>query len=827
MDNINFGIDLGTTNSGIGKFLSGKVNLYKNPVGFKDTLPSVIAYRNTRILVGDKARELTTVQPENVFSSFKRKMGTDHQYFVPATQETKTAIDFSTLILKELLNFTGEEQPTAAVITIPASFDTVQSNATKTAGYQAGLKEVILLQEPIAACLAYANTQQMEIDAKKMWLVYDFGGGTFDVALVGIDERELKVIDHEGNNFLGGLDLDNLMLEHIFCPILEKELGEEKLWKKMVNAEESKYYKLFVELLYKAEEAKKELSLKEKVFVEIEVESKFLEFEITRQRFNELIHPKVEETIKLTKNLLEKNHISNDLIERIILVGGTTYIPYIKEVLQDNFNTKVDSEIDPTVAIMVGASYYAGTKNKQLQTPTVDEDPDQKIEKIEGIKLVYEVNSQDSEELLTGFVPNEFSGYYRIIRTDGGFDTGLIGFHSKFNEFVNLLPKTINFFNVKIFDKQQVLVFEQDKVAINHGIYNISGQPLPNDICLEVDDNLGTTFLERIFRKNDILPLSKKIYKTISKTILQQSDEKLIINIVEGKAETSPESNLCIGYIEINAKDLSANLMKGTDIEIDFDISESRDLAINVYISAINLEITQVFNASSKQVSLPKISTALEKALVNIDDELEVLKFEAEGEVIIYKLNAIRVEVIELLKELIDLEDDLVTDKIFNVDERKRKALKSYDELVRSKHIIAEINEYQQVKSEIKDELLIKPNLKVEQTFNHIVKSEQQFLNTNQLSIIRSKIKELQKIAHELYYQNDESYVELFYYYAMMGLEFYGNESQAKKYIETGEMAIEKSNYPELKAVINSLYNLLKVKPKNYFEDQNGTLGLK
>jgi len=828
MENINFGIDLGTTNSGIGKFQAGKVNIYKNPVGFRDTLPSVIAYRNARILVGDKARELTSVQPENVFSSFKRKMGSEHTFHVPATQENKTAIDFSALVLKELINFVGDEKPSAAVITIPASFDTIQSNATKSAGYNAGLQEVLLLQEPIAACLAYANTQNISIDESKNWLVYDFGGGTFDVALVSINNRELKVIDHEGNNFLGGLDIDNLILEHLFCPVLEKELGTENLWKQMVSAEKGIYSKLFFELLYRAEEAKKELSIKESVFVELELDlaSKFIEFEITRQQFNELIHPKVDETVKLTKRLLEKNNISNQQVERIILVGGTTYIPYVKEYLHQEFESTVDSSIDPTTAIIVGASYYAGTKNKQNLSTQVAEIKEDLPAKLQDVKLVYEVNSQDNEELLTGFVPNEFSGYYRVTRTDGGFDTGLISFHSKFNEFLKLVPKTSNFFNVKIFDKHQILVFEKENLSINHGIYNISGQPLPNDICLEVDDTLGTTYLERVFRKNDILPLSKKLYKTISKTILKNSGEKLIINIVEGKAETSPASNLCIGYLEINSEDLSANLLKGTDIEIDFDISESRDLTVNIYIGAINLEISQVFNASAKQVSITKLRLELEKSLTNIDYEIEEFSNNHQED-IADRLNDVRIEIIELLKALIDIEDDLVTDKIYNIDERKRKAFQVYDDLVRRKNVIAEIEEYQAYKMEIKEDLLLKPNPKIEHVFNNIIKNEAQFLNSNQTSIIKSKTKELQKISQEIYYQHDEAYVNLFYQYAYKDISEYSNESIAKKHILNGERAVKEVKYAELKAIISALYHLLKVKPRDYFEDKNGTLGLK
>ncbi|QPH38077.1 Hsp70 family protein [Pedobacter endophyticus] len=824
MENINFGIDLGTTNSGIGKFYQGKVNIFKNPVGFRDTLPSVVAYRNSRILVGDKARELISVQPENVFSSFKRKMGSEHIYAVPAINENKTAINFSELVLRELINFVGDDKPTAAVITIPASFDTIQSNATKTAGYNAGLQEIVLLQEPIAACLAYANLQNIPINEDKTWLVYDFGGGTFDVALVNINNRELKVMDHEGNNFLGGLDIDNLMVEHILCPVLESELGISDLWKQIVGTEDSPYKKLFFELLYRAEEAKKELSIKESAFVELDIDSKFIELEITRQRFNELIHPKVIETITLTNRLLQKNSISKHQIERIILVGGTTYIPYVKTTLQKEFATIVDSSIDPTTAIIVGASYYAGTKTRQLSTSITDEKEVQTM--LNDVKLAYEVNSQDDDELLVALVPNEFSGYYRITRSDGGFDTGLITFHSRFTEFLKLIPKNSNFFNVKIFDKYQNLVYEKENLVINHGIYNITGQPLPNDICLEIDDSLGTTYLEKIFRKNDILPLSKKLYKTISKPILKDSGEKLIINIVEGRAETSPASNLCIGYLEIKSEMLSANLLKGTDIEIDFEISESRDLTVNVFIGAIDLEITEVFNASAKQVSPSKIQHELENSLINVDEEL-LSSHHQEYSPTIDQLNDVRLEIIDLLRELIEIEGDLVTDRIYNIDERKRKVFQIYDDLVRRKHLLAEIDNYQTSKMEVKESLLLKPNPRIEGLFNKVIKNEAQFLNSNQLSLIKSKTKELDKISNEIYYQEDESYINLFYFYAYRELNEYADEKLARNFINGGEKAIAEANYKELRGIINGLYSLLKEKPKNYFDDKDGTLGLK
>jgi molecular chaperone DnaK len=136
---INFGIDLGTTNSLIARFNKGVVEVFKNPIGFKETLPSVVAFRNDAIIVGDQARTYAERDPKSVASRFKRKMGTTETISIRALKASKTPVELSAFVLKELKSFmhTGET-PEAAVITIPASFDTIQSNATKQAGLQAG-----------------------------------------------------------------------------------------------------------------------------------------------------------------------------------------------------------------------------------------------------------------------------------------------------------------------------------------------------------------------------------------------------------------------------------------------------------------------------------------------------------------------------------------------------------------------------------------------------------------------------------------------------------------------------------------------------------------
>jgi len=252
MGNINFGIDLGTTNSGIGLYKNGKAVLLKNPVGFRETLPSVVAFKGERILVGDKANEQLLSNPAIVFSSFKRRMGTAEKFPISDTGKETYPVELSALVLKELFNFSLDGKVESAVITIPASFDTIQSNATKEAGYRSGLREVVLLQEPIAACLAYSNENDLKIEEEKKWLVYDFGGGTFDAAIVKINSRELKVLDNKGNNFLGGVDLDLKILAEIIIPKLTAQTDLEDIWNRINDSENIPYQKLGKYLLYQA-----------------------------------------------------------------------------------------------------------------------------------------------------------------------------------------------------------------------------------------------------------------------------------------------------------------------------------------------------------------------------------------------------------------------------------------------------------------------------------------------------------------------------------------------------------------------------------------------
>lgn len=828
MKTVNFGIDLGTTNSLISKYENGELVMFNNPLGLKQTLSSAVAYRKNRIIVGDKARELLERDPLNVFTCFKRKMGTSETYFVPNLNKNVAPIELSALVLQELKNFihTGETA-NEVVITIPSSFDTIQSNATKTAGLNAGFKKVYLLQEPVAASLAFANNNnnnnKLDLEDAKKWLIYDFGGGTFDVALLEIDAREINVLDNEGDNFLGGLDIDNLLIEKHIVPFLENELNECNLWQKFLT-KDSEYQKLYYELLFKAEEAKKELSVFNSVEIEIDYPEKdFYEIiEVTREEFNGIIASLVKRTIDFSLQVLRNNNLQSEDIERIIMVGGTTMIPYVKEQVTNSLQIEIDTSVDPTAAVGVGAAYYAGSKPLMLKQERKETSFEEIKEEI--FQLFYEKSSKDDEELIN--VKNVYNkkGFYRITRLDGSFDTGLIAFEGDIFAYVDLLEGTINTFELKILDDQQRELFKTRSIRINQGKYNVSGQLLPQDICLEVDDiEHAETRLEAIFNKNSILPLKKNMYKTASKTVLKGSEDFLQINIVEGDDNGLPSSGLTIGYIEITGDQLDEDLIKGTDIEIEVLMSESRDITVNIFLSSTEQEFGNTFTPTERYLSKTKIEKDLYVLIESLDKELNI---HGDDYDLLSKFKKIRDELIELQIELTLLPDNDSTDKKFSIDNQKRVLTKQYDSLTRHQILDEEISNYNSLVESIKLDLEEENMESFKVKFNAIVKDEKRFLNSGNKYVLKSKIKELKSLETAIFNAKDENYAYVFLSYKYYDRD-YMNPVKANQLIEDGDKALENKDYKTLKYIVYNLYSLLpeseKEQKKEELKNKNKT----
>jgi molecular chaperone DnaK len=824
MSTINFGIDLGTTNSVIACYKNGKVEIFKNPIGQKETLPSAVGFRGERILIGDKAREYLEKDPENVFGNFKRKMGTSESFFVPTRMTTITPVDLSAMVLKELKQFVyTRESVEAAVITIPASFDTIQSNATKKAGYEAGIQEVLLLQEPIAASLAYANQTAQDANNEGQWLVYDLGGGTFDVALVRITDGEMKVVDHQGDNFFGGLDFDSRIVDRIVIPYLQQQNRFDCTEHDFKSAK-GKYNKLYLKLLLKAEEVKMQLSNREETDLEFEIEDRNgdiadINITIMRNQFESAIEDFIENTIQMINAIIKRNQLSSSSLKHVLLVGGSTYIPYVRRRIGEALGVAVNTGIDPTTAVAVGAACYAGsrTRSAQITTSIRESEKVNHNRSALSIRTAYQKMSMDTQEFFTAAIDGvDVKNYsYRIIRQDGGFDSGIRQLDTRIQEMLPLAPNIVNEFSLRILDEQQQVVpVTIDPICISHGQFSVVGQPLPNDICLEVDDQEnGVTKLDCIFEKNAILPLRRKITKRIMNTIQKGSPDRIHINIVEGSYSVSARSNLPIGSIQINGAELNRDLIKGTDVEITLEMSESRDLRITTYLLVTDQEFSNLFTPTERHVNLSRLKEEIGDLVRELNNEL-VLTNEREDYESSAQLNTL-LNAAEILKIDADLlSSDDVTDQKYQLEDRKRRISQETDRLTGHKHVSAAMAEY--INARDYAENLVKEYATPEEKkqYAKLLEGHQTISSSNSRFIVNSAEKELWHFVWPIRQRTPDELIQIFYYCLIRKNEF-KDKKKAETLIAQAERAIERKSYDELRTINSHLLGLLPPEKKN------------
>jgi len=810
---INFGIDLGTTNSAIAKFVKGEVIIFSNPQDYgRNTLPSVVSYKKDKITVGNKAKEFLEKDPKSVVGVFKRKMGTAESFKIKSINESKTPIELSAQVLKELKTFvnTGDTLD-AVVITIPASFDTIQSNATKEAGIQAGFKQVVLLQEPIAASLAYANMKKEREMKDGQWLVYDLGGGTFDVALIKIKEGEMKVLDHEGDNFLGGADFDNMIVEKLVIPKILEKYSFSNLEDEMKSAT-GKFNAKYYVLLRRAEEAKITLSSKTSAeividgFEDEEGNEVDMEIVITRSEFNELIKPNIDGTIDMIKKIITRNSLKPIDVQFTLMVGGSTYIPYVRSRVEEVLQIPANCEIDPTTAVAIGAAYYAATKPKEIEKSIT------KTKSALSIRTSFKKASKEKDELFSARITGNIDGLsYRITRDDGGFDSGIKKLPERIEEDLPLVDGAFNFFSLVVYDNQNnIVVTDIEPIGINSG-FDISGQPIPEDICLEVDDydNPGKTRLKLIFQKNSILPLrSQGISFPLNKGMIKGNDDDFIyINVLEGSHLAIPEANKGIGFMEIRGTQIKRDIAKGSDIEISISITESRDLTISVYLNMADQEFKQTFNQTLRHTKIEylkeQVEDLSEKLELEIQEATDKEDYETAG-----ALNKLKKEMETVSEETENLINDDVTDKRYQLEDKKRKIAQEIDSATKNKRIQQVKAHYFEVKEECLKMLDENGNDHERKTYNDIVAQENAFFATNSPLKIQEKSDEMHSILSRIRWRTPEFLTGIFQWCKNNQTRM-NDQTQAKSLVDAGNFAIESQNWERLSEINSGLLNLL------------------
>ncbi|MBQ3475476.1 MAG: molecular chaperone DnaK [Bacilli bacterium] len=345
------GIDLGTTNSCVSVLEGGEAKVIANPEGGRTT-PSVVAFKNGEIIVGDAAKRQMVTNPDTVYS-IKRLMGTDKK--VKANGKEYTPEEISAMILSYIKDYAESylgEKVSKAVITVPAYFNDAQRQATKNAGKIAGLEVDRIINEPTAASLAYGIDKQN--DAHTI-LVYDLGGGTFDVSILELGDGVYEVKSTSGNNKLGGDDFDNRISDYLVSEF-KKENGIDLSKDKMAMQR----------IKDASEKAKKDLSGVTSTQISLPFISQgdngplHLELNMTRAKFEELVGDLIESTLDPVRNALKDAGMTKDDIDKVIFVGGSTRIPMVTDLIKKELGKEPSKGVNPDEVVAMGAAIQGG-----------------------------------------------------------------------------------------------------------------------------------------------------------------------------------------------------------------------------------------------------------------------------------------------------------------------------------------------------------------------------------------------------------------------------------------------------------------------------------
>lgn len=815
--NIQIGIDLGTTNSSVAVNNNGAIEIVKKPGGVEYT-PSVFGFDKAgNKVVGQKAYEAyyrysSKEEEKNYKPEVKRLMGTSETFHFERADVEMNPEAISAEILKNLKEDILRKYPdfntVGAVITVPAAFSVLQSEATKRAGNLAGFKHVVLLQEPIAAAIAYGFGKT----DNENWLIYDLGGGTFDVALIASKDGALSVLGHNGDNFLGGKNIDLEIVDKVIVPKILEKFSINNF-----NKATEKYRSIFSQLKFIAESAKIELSQYDKTSILVENigmdddgKEIFLTFTFSRQEFEQLIEPMIDRTIELSKETLKEAGIKSSSVAKVILVGGPTQIPYLRQRLESDLKIAVDSSVDPLTVVARGACVF-GIGQKIPKELIEDGNPKVKNGSL-GLNLNYETLTSETEETISGVIPelqdNEEEYYVQIQSDSGSYNGQKIKLkNGKFFDTVSVEPNKTNQYWIYLFDKQGNSVsIDPDSFAITHGL-SVSGAPLPHSVGIIVVKkdhirNIAANVCERIFDKGSILPIKKVLtdYKT-SRKLIKGEENKLDITLVEGESEI-PDRNTYLCELGINGKDLPHDLPEGTPLELSVEMNESREVSVTAYIPLIDLTLKARSTSQDEAIEVKNIEYELKVQTDRAQVVSETCSTEEKN-----KLNGTINAVAHSLRSAHADEDE------------KRKANKqlkdlkmAIDRMEKEKEmpqLVKEFNESlesaEKVITELGDD---KDKVKHEEQLSQLKTEGEKAVKENDKALLIRVNEQVSELTSRAIYSNPSTWAYL-YRKLTDGSKTFINEKEAGYYIEKGRRAIEMGDVDELKRCVHNLQLLL------------------
>lgn len=629
---VDFGIDLGTTNSVISVANEGEIEIIKNNI--HEITPSMVYFdKRGRVFRGHAADQNLgrVTSAADVQAEFKREMGQKITRTFEAAGKSMSPEELSAEILKELRSAAGArfgQEPAAAVITVPAMFELPQNDATARAAKLAGFEHSMLLQEPVAAATAYGFQSDTE---KAYWLVYDYGGGTFDASIIAVRDGQLSVVRHSGDNYLGGADFERAIVDELIVPRLRDDFDFPNL--ERANEKSDKVTRGRLAVLKKiAEEVKKNLSrdeaenfYRENVFEDDSGDLVDVEFDLSRAAFEQMINSDVQKSIDITARLIQDAGLRPDDIEKVLLVGGSTFVPLVQQQVA-TLGIPMDRTMDPMTVVSYGAAVFASAQ--RMPKGVVAAAP--VAAGAARLELEYEPVGKDltpmigGKVLVDGAVPPAGSVVV-IDRADGGWTSGDLPLDGKGLFFTNvqLREKGQSAFKVKVRDAAGTqLECTPDSFAITYGM-SVAKASLPQAISVGLADKTA----EVLLAAGVSLPATSEVCrKKTVRELRRGSTDSLPIPFMSGDEEEL-ELNRVGTIFMLKGTEISRDLHAGSDIEIVVEVDASMTTAVTITVPLLDQQFELKHASELEHEPVAVMRSRLRK----IEERLDELEEKADA----------------------------------------------------------------------------------------------------------------------------------------------------------------------------------------------------
>ncbi len=628
------GIDLGTTNSAICSYDGTNTRVWKSPEQNDVTPSAIYVDKRGNRYYGSKAYNQAPYNPTNSATLFKRFMGTSTKIELESAGLSLTPEECSAEILKVLYGYLPEEirndPETAVVITVPAAFNQMKKDATLQAAKLAGINNVALMQEPVAAIMSIMRTTKQE----GIFLVYDLGGGTFDVSIAENINGKVNLLAHGGIEMCGGRDIDRMLFNQVVIPWLKQNFSLPDDF--LINRK----YKTFCRIAqWATERAKIELSAMETSTIALsEGEARtydednnemYIDIDLTRSQMDTIISDLVKETVDACRDTLNKAGLSANDLECVVFVGGPTNYKILRDKIAYELSAPVKIDVNPMTAVAEGASIFAESidwssenHNRKAANDVIKTD----IE----LSFKYTARTPNDEAKVMCILDKELNGYtIQFTSLDTGWSSGNAMLKTNLMMSLPLSQNGENTFSVKVFDE---FGHEQpigtDKIVITKTLATIGAIPASHSIGVEVIDKLGgVPSLVFLVNEGDSLPKKGTIPFKSGQTIKAGTHDSINIKLWEGNIQSPITDNRFIGVYKIVGTDFDAGVIPtGADIECDFEMSDSGTIYLGASVPCIGASFRNRNFYSRHQVDLTDIDSIAEAGrdvLERIEDMAE------------------------------------------------------------------------------------------------------------------------------------------------------------------------------------------------------------